>query len=407
MRLDYLYKRKSLLSEAEDTGQPLDPSRYPPIRRHQLAKYEPAIDVETEVEELKQMAFEYPPAWLTKENGGKGKVDPPDYKAAVVAYRRCQAAFRRLLQRLQLNPMSGLRGDSEYQRLSSVAQRSAAKRSKFGGRGPGEYIVIAADVDKMKYLNDKTGLGHAGVNAILQNVGKLFNEGFGNIQNTKMFHPHGDEFRVISYVGDMSPEKVQIQFAQLIQGCLTVANGLASTGFYLEGWEDVRRVQPTISFGISTTDTAADGILTHVKTGASTGKEIRYVVVVDRDLRYDLGLTPEQMNKHIQSLQQVSSQVEVFSVDPPDVAAYDAEGSGTQGSLLQGLTSESRMPMEDAMGKTGAICCEASWSEITPQRKRELELFQRQKRAYLDNPAGVVKEGRNYIPLKEAFKPSQ
>ena len=251
----------------------------------------------------------------------------------------------------------------------------------------------------MKFLNDKTGLGHAGVNAILQSIGKLFSESFGRIANTKAFHPHGDEFRIISFIGDLRPEEAQMQFARLIQGCLEVANGLASTGFYLEGWEDQRRVQPTISFGVSTTDSSADGILTHVKTGASSGKEMRYFIVIDRDLRYDLGLNPEEMNKQIQSLNQTYDKVDIVSADAPEVAAYDAE-------RMPGI-AESKVPMDDVRGKPGAPVLECSWSEITPHRKKELELLQRQKRAYLEHPAGVAKVGKNYIPLKETFKPSQ
>lgn len=393
MRLDNLYKIKSLLSEAEDTGQPLEPSRYPAIRRHALAKYEPAIDIEKELESLKDMAYAYPPPWLFGGEGRKaGGVKPPDYEEAVKAYRRAQAAFRKLLQKLQLNPMSGLRGESEYQRLSALAQQSSAKRVKFGGTGPGEYIVVAADVDNMKYLNDKTGLGHAGVNSILQNIGDLFKRYF-QIENTKLFHPHGDEFRVISYLGGTADPK--LRFARLVEGCIGVSDALASTGFYVEGWEDQRRVQPTISFGISTTDTAADGLLTHVKTGASSGKEMKYVIVVDRDLRYDLGLNPEEMNKYIQSLRRQSDSAQVVALDSPEVAAYD---SGV---------SESKVPMDEVRKKPGAVVLEASWSEITPHRKKELEAVRRQKRAYLEQPGGVMKVGKNYYPLKEPYKPSQ
>lgn len=388
MRLDSLYRSKQALLVEEDTGQPLDPSRYPPVRRHVLAKYEPALDIESEIDALKNMAFEYPPSWAGKQ------VDPPDYKSALTALRRSQTAFRRLLQKLQLNPMSGLRGDSEYSRVSAQAQAAAAKREKFGKVGPGEFIVIAADVDDMKYLNDKTGLGHHGVNSVLQNIGKLFQEHF-QLEDTKVFHPHGDEFRVISYLGAGDPERARLRFVHLIQACMAVADSLASTGFYVEGWPDNRRVQPTISFGISTTDGAADGLVTHVKTGASSGKSMKYAIVIDRDLRYDLGLSPEEMNKYVQSLKRPQGAAQLMTMDAPEVTAYD------------GGFAESKTPMDDVRGKQGAVFLECSWSEVTPHRKKELEAIRRQKRAYLDNPGGVMKVGSHYYPLKEPFKPSQ
>jgi hypothetical protein len=175
---------------------------------------------------------------------------------------------------------------------------------------------------------------------------------------------------------------------------MNVANGLASTGYYLPGWEDTRRVQPTISFGVSTNETAADGVLTHVKTGASSGKPMKYALTLDRDLRFELGLTSEQMNAYVSQLNsQTPSGFEIQSADGPDVAMY-----------------EGKMPMEDVRGKEGAVMLECSWDEVPPQRKKEVELLRQQKRAYLnqDNPPGVLKIGGNvYIPLKEGFVPSQ
>ena len=380
MRLHNLNNRlnKLRLLYENDTGQPLESTRYPAVNRHTIAKYEPSIDIESEVAALRNMAFEYP----------KGQ-DPATHKEAIKALRRSQAAFRRLLQRLQLNPMSGLRGEGEYSRLSDHATKSAASREKFNRTGPSEYIVIAADVDDMKYLNDKTGLGHTGVNAILQNIGKLFKESF-QIENTKLFHPHGDEFRVISHIGKSDPESARLRFARLLQGCMRVSNTLASTGFYLDGWPDDYRVQPTISFGISTTDTSADGLLTHVKTGASSGKPMKFSIVVDRDLRYDLGFSPEEMNKYVGSVQPASSEVNVTMIDSPDEAVY-----------------ESKLPMDQVRGKQGPVVLECSWTETTKGRKAELNSIRRQKRAYLESPEGVMKVGKSYIPLREKYKPSR
>lgn len=372
---DFRLNKLKMLYES-DTGLPLESTRYPKINRHLVAKYEPAIDIESEVDALRNMAFEYP----------KGQ-DPANYTEAVKALRRSQAAFRRLLQRMQLNPMSGLKGETEYSRLSENAAKAAARREKFNRTGPSEYIVIAADVDDMKYLNDKTGLGHSGVNAVLQNIGKLFQESF-QVENTKLFHPHGDEFRVISYVGRADNETARLQFAKLLKGCLEVSNKLASTGFHLEGWPTDMRVQPTISFGISTTDTSADGLLTHVKTGASSGKPMKFVVVVDRDLRYDLGFSPEEMSAYVNKLNAKSDDALVISMDSPETAVY-----------------ESKLPIDQVRGKQGPVVLECSWSENP--RQEELAKIRKQKRSYLEAPEGVMKIGKNFVPLREKYKPSR
>ena len=367
MRLNDLYRpnKLSLLYE-EDTGRPLDLGRYPPIKKHALAEASPLVDLDEELDALREMAFEYP----------KG-IDPETPEEAVRALRRSQAAFNRLLKRMQLNPVSGLHGSTEYTKMSEEAQKSAARKEKFGSPGPTEYIVVAADVDDVKFLNSKTGLGHAGVNAILQTVGKLFQENFA-IEGVKSFHPHGDEFAVVAEVGG-DQEAARQKFAQLLKGCMGVANALAETGFHHKGWPDDRRVQPTISFSISNTDTSSKGLLTHVKSG----KSMKFVIVVDRDLRYDLGFSPEELNKYVQRLQS-DSEAEVVVRDSPEVAVY-----------------ESKMPIDEVRNKQGPVILEASWAD-NPE-KEKLEALLKMKGRYRDNPEGVQKFGKHYLPLGEAF----
>jgi GGDEF domain-containing protein len=422
MRLNNLNKYRSLralFEEEESNLPPLELSRYPKVSRHKLAQFAHAIDVEGEIEDLKSMAYAYPPPWYGKEDfRGGGDVDPPDYKTAIVSYRRCQAAFRKLMQLLQMNAVSGLRGANDYYHLANKANVAAKEGSTFGGKD--KYIVIASDVDDMKYLNDKTGLGHRGVNSILKYIGELFTQSF-SIENTKLFHPHGDEFRVISYIGPTDNNKegldenqVKTRFIHLLQGCIEVANKLASTGFYQEGWESSRRIQPTISFGISTTDTAADGVLTHVKTGASSGKKMKYAITIDRDLRHALGFNPEELNHWVNTIKKTQGDVHVGVIKPPEVAVYD--GPEQESKLLPfrnenkdvigiAVIIEDKMPIEDLQKRRGAVVLEASWEEIPESVKQKLEILRKQKRAYLDMPEGVMKIGPGiYIPLKEPFK---
>jgi len=170
---------------------------------------------------------------------------------------------------------------------------------------------------------------------------------------------------------------------------MEVSNKLASTGFYLEGWVEQRRVQPTISFGISTTDTSADGVLTHVKSG----KNMKYAITVDRDLRFDLGLSAQQMSQYILSLRKSQPPgVSISSIDAPDIAVY-----------------ESKMPIEDVRNKQGAVVLDCSWKEVPPDQKKRIAETRESKRSYLHGqPPGVMRLGRGtYIPLKEPYKPGQ
>jgi len=384
MRLNRLFDNDArILIEADDTGRPLEAGRYGPVKRHEIAEFQPLIDMEEEIERLQAMVFRY-----------SIDEDPPNYKEAVKALRTSQTAFRQLLHSLQLNPVSGLRGQHEFAQRSQQATRAVAQHRELGRGGPPPYIVVAADVDNMKYLNDKTGLGHKGVNKILSDIGSLFKESFNIVENVKLFHPHGDEFRAIAYVEDLDEEGARKRLVEIVRACMDVANGLTSTGYYLPGWEDARRVQPTISFGVSTNEMAADGILTHVKTGASSGKPMKYALTLDRDLRFELGLTREQMGAYVAQLNSSSpSGFEIQSVDGPDVAVY-----------------ESKMPMDDVRGHPGCAMLECSWDEVSPQRKKEVELFRQTKRAYLnmDIPPGVMRISKDtYIPLKEGFVSSQ
>lgn len=374
MRLNNLHNRsgKLRLLYEDETGQPLEPSRYPAVKRHVIAEAKPLLNILKEVDALQNMVFEYP-----KE------VNPSDYKEAVKALRRAQAAFKRLTNRMGQNPVSGLGGSSSYDRMVEDVHGATARRKKFNRPGPGEFIVISADLDDTGFLNTKSGLGHMGVNAILQNVGKLFQKSF-SMDDTHLFHPGGDEFKVISKLGD-DPEEARLRFAQLLKACMDVSNGLAETGFYLDGWPDERRIQPTLSFGISNSDLSSEGLLRHVKAGAASGKPIKFVIVNDRDLRYDLGFSPEEMSKYVQQVQQPND--ELVSLDSPDVAFY-----------------ESKLPMDNVRDRRGPIICEASWSE-NPHKKK-LALLSQKRKEYLDkaSPEGVLKWGNKYIPLKESFQ---
>ena len=61
MRLNDLYRpNKFRVLYENDTGQPLEATRYPNIRKHTIAKFEPSMDIEEEVDALEELVFEYP-----------------------------------------------------------------------------------------------------------------------------------------------------------------------------------------------------------------------------------------------------------------------------------------------------------------------------------------------------------
>jgi len=381
MRLDRLFDNNSkILAEANDTGLPLEPSRYPSIAKHQVADFKAPVDIESVIDRLQAMAFKYP----IDEN-------PPNYNEAVSALRSSQDAFRQLMHQLQLNPISGLRGHHEFAKRSSDANKATSQHRELQRSGPSPYIVVAGDVDNMAYLNKM--LGHEGTNKVLSDVGNLFNKFLGRIENVKMYHPHGDEFAVIAYVDGLDGDSARMRLVEIVRGCMLLSDTLASTGYYVKGWEDTRRVQPTISFGVSTTYKSADGCLTHVKTGASGGKPMKYTLTLDRDLRFELGMTNEQMSAYVSKLAASSPQgFEISSCD------------GSQGDDVSVV--ENKMPMENARGKEGVVVLECSYDEMTPQRKDELSRIRQAKTAYMrnNNPPGAIRitEGV-YAPLKEGF----
>lgn len=391
MRLDKLHRVNPLLFEDNNASlTPLDPARYPNIKKHALAQHQMPEGVAEQVQRLKELVSEFPPG-----------VDPPDYDSAVEALRDCQTAFKQLLLRSQTNAISGLLGESEYSSINENINSFNAKKEKFGVNQNG-YIVIAADMDDTQYLNDKSGLGHLGVNGIFQNVGKLFKQFLGPIKNVKFYHPQGDEFRAVADVSNLSEEQVRVQFSRLILACLNIADHLASTGFYLEGWDDSRRIQPTISFGVSTSEAAADGILTHVKAGASSGKPMKYAVIIDRDVRHDLGLTPDSLGQYVQALQEkAATDAKVIAVDSNDVSAYDYHSPMGKSGMM-----ENKTPMDEVRNRSGAVMLECSWSEVPSHRKQELAKLREQKRGYLKRPVGAMKVGDRYYPLNSALKDS-
>ena len=414
MRLDNLNGRRSLrLLFEEDTGLPLEPSRYPPILKHLPGDGVSDHDIGSK---LKAMA--------------RDGVSPDEWRDA----------YKELAKHIQMNPISGLPGGYEYGSLVDKAAASSKAKKKFGE--PEQYIVVAADVDNMQHLNDKSGLGHKGGNAVLKYIGQLFQEAFA-IENTQIFHPSGDEFRVISYIGndkkgrEMPKEQIKARFVRLLQGCMEASNKLASTGVYQPGWEDSRRVQPTISFGISTTDEAANGVLTHVKTGASGGKPLKYAITIDRDLRYDLGFNPEELSYWLNTIKKGPGDISISSADSPEVMAYNGNATdmpATQrqrsgqpkpsGQALRPYTGrtlsagknvlgiaiiETKLPMETERERQGALVLEASWSEVPDNQKGVLKRVREQKGAYRGADSGQamrVGDGpfAKWVPIKENYQ---
>lgn len=356
MRLDHLYSGGPRRVLAEEQSTPLEPSRYPPISEHVKAAFTPNIDVTSELKRLDQLA----------------RRDPA-------------SAYRAMRELIDMDLITGLKGQAEfYGRMGELEEAAGVQPPN----GVGDYLVVAADLDATKHLVEKSGLGHLGVSTVMQKVGELLKKAFGRDPKVNLYHKHGDEFAVVRYIGDEDLAGVQAAFVDVLRRCIMVANALASKGFAHDGWPAERRVQPTISFGISTSDQAADSILTHLKSGDAGRRPLKYVVVIDRDLRNKLGLSVDDINRlKVQA--------------PPEVGVVEMEP--------REAVFEEKSPVDEVRERPGAVIVECSFGDIPEHRRMELAAVRRQKRGYLNAPAGamVIPTGQfrsSCFPLKEQYK---
>lgn len=335
----------------EESSQPLESSRYHPVQRFRQTDALPAIQMKNELATLDNLA----------------RRDPA-------------RAYRQLRSLIDRDVTTGLRGRAEYSKIMGESS------DELSDGGLPQQIVIAADVDNMAHMNEKSGLGTSGVNSVLKYIGELFENRFGSAQDVSVYRNGSDSFAVTIFIGDKDVGKAQAVFVDALSRCIWISNTLATTGVSNEGWSSERSIQPTISFGISTSDGSANGILDNIKAGGDGRKPLKYVVVIDSDLRQTLGLSVDDINR-IKS--QAPKGIDVVSTDPSE------------------FVYESKMPVDQVREQPGALVVECSYRDMPGNRKKELGLYRESKNRYLKEPVGAVlldAERGIYGPLKEAYQ---
>ena len=278
----------------------------------------------------------------------------------------------------------------------------------------GAALHIRGDIDNMKWLNDKSGLGHSGTNLVIQQLGLLimkhvegqpdidlagaslnFLEGKDEFdpesgtQTAKISHPHGDEFEGVVNLDGLSPEQVGYVIAKTVAGLMRVADELNKTPFFLtqqakEARDLSQAVRPTVSFGLSMrSGDVADKIVQQSKA-----KGARYAVTVDVHI----------MNKYFRSGDKRLRQGLMKMMDR------------TQGASVQvgvPVREAKNKQLEAVMFRPGCLLLELDYDAIPRHEMLDLENKIRDKRAYLENPKGYcpVKgpNGYDYLPLKEPY----
>lgn len=352
MRLNHLYTSKSSRTLMEESSQPLDPARLHPIQRSRVTQNLPRIQWKNRLATLDRLS----------------RRDPA-------------SAYRQLRDLVDRDVTTGLQGRARYQEVMGEAS------DEVNDNGLKDYIVISADVDNVAHMNEKSGLGTHGVNSILSYIGELFENKFEGAEGVDIFRTGSDSFAVTVLTKGKDLGKVQAMFVDILRRCIWISNTLATTGMSNEGWPAERSVQPTISFGISTSDASANGIMDNIKAGGEGRQPIKYVIVADSDLRHSLGLSIDDINRiKAQAIQGI----DMASADPDELIYF-----------------ESQTPVDQVRDTPGAIVVECSYGDMPKRRKQELSMYRESKNRYLKEPVGAVlldAERGIYGPLKEAYK---
>tara|TARA_R100001244_G_scaffold25113_4_gene25582 strand:+ start:47736 stop:48806 length:1071 start_codon:yes stop_codon:yes gene_type:complete len=353
MKLEDLYGKRSyrgVLKESSDL--PLDPIRYPPVSGHRPVENSLAINMCEELERLDD---------LSKSNPG--------------------SAYKELRDLVEKDVVTGLKGGHVFKALHAEASDDVNEN------GLKNFIYVVGDVDDARHLNEKSGLGTIGVNSVIGYIGNLITSQFGGSSRAECYRLGGDTFAVSVYVGDTDKDRAQRIFADVIKRCILMSNTLAGQGFHHEGWSPERRVQPTISFGISDSVNGALGLMSHIKAGDSGRKPLKYMIVTDRDLRHKLEISVDDINR------------------------LKTQGSGGLGLDMMSVDSNEGLieaDMKDAGNKPGVTMVECGWTDVPSGRKKNLGAFNESKNRYNSKePAGaaIVDERRGTcVPLKEQFK---
>jgi len=312
--------------------------------------------------------------------------------------------------------------------------RAHPHEAPIGGERPRQ-LFIAGDVDNMKELNDDTMLGHDGTNRVLQELGHqlMYNvEGqeitFGdNVQyndveidfdksimkgltsgltqeqmrkkfyQAKMHHPHGDEFQgTINLSGLDDKQEKGILLLRVIEGLMKTSNNLARINWYRSKEAIQNRMNPvraTVSFAVAEDKVTADRILTKTK------KDIKYVIVVDKNLLNSLIMPYRELRDRLNMMLSVAH------------AGAQLRPGGT-GKLKwpteQDFMEDSNKPLEAVMNRPGCLLLEINPLEIPKHELMELDNEWAEKRVYLRSPNGVLplSTGQTsimFMPLKESY----
>jgi hypothetical protein len=365
MRLNKLYRGKVTIGE--DRTHPLELQRLPPVhQRISALPFKAASSLNNTVEELDRKV-------LPDTN--------PDILGLPIEeqLKMARKAYNELKMEIRKHPISGL-----------------AKNTHL--KNPQDYIIIVGDVDNMKWLNTDSGLGHKGVNTVLRTIGKLLNEKFeyqspvggsgvagSGIRHTRAYHPHGDEFVIVSYVKGLSKRYASQRLVALLETAVDVANTLAGVGFTHESDLDnmhPQGVQATMSFAISDDLKKAHTLLAKAKG------EAKYSLVIDSELLDKLD-TRTHCNRELKGIIERCSNV--------------------NDSIPITVMGESQNKALDILkGRKGIMLLECSYGGIPENDRMELEELLREKWAYLTKPGGVFTvalgpEDYDYLPLKEAY----
>jgi len=370
MRLEKLYSGKSFLLEARAA---IPPGRLPDPAEHENAMgFKAAVDFDQAIEDADRKFAE----------------------------GNCEEAYRELKTELIKNYISGLRW--------SLKQEDPNSR----------YFYVVGDIDNMKWLNDESGLSHVGVNSILQRVGTLmYNHIEGQydvedmqvykqgdplagkvlrsgIEQTKTFHPHGDEFGARTNITSMDTAQKGQTLLGLIESCLKTSDQLAKIAWYASQDATQRQtggVQATVSFAISDNKRRADLILT--KTKAQT----KYSVTVDSRL----------IQQYINPFKELRRELDQLT----GVGVETMRGSKTAKFVRGGIKEAHNKQLQAVMNQPGCLLLELDPLQIPRHEKLELLSGLEEKLHYLRNPNGVLcvpcGDKNMYYPLKEPYNGTQ
>lgn len=361
MRLDNLFSKDKLI--LEDRVHPIDAHRLPPIQQYRKAlPFIPALNLAERLEGLKKDA-------LPEHNPDLLNLTPEEQLDSA------RNAFRTCVSDTQRHIISGLEQGTYW---------DAEKRT---ANDPNGYICLVADLDNTKWMNTESGLGHKGVNTVLRTIGELFENNFSyeepdpvagttgkGIRNTRVYHPHGDEFRAFTNIKGLNRKYASKRLLSVIRAAVDLANQLSSYGFTHtdDALAEDSGTQATMTIGISNGVREADTLLAKAKN------DCKFAIVVDSDLMNRLGFK-EHCNRELRDL--------INRVNYP----------------IQMEDQNKALDMLKA--RQGTILMECAYSGISPEDRMDFESMLRDRNAYFQSPRScfpvIIGKRVYYLPLNE------